>query len=116
MLNFDLSLNDPIEITRNRFYLNTENGSSNSILSDVTFVLNDDDDYFFEERSDSDKKERKSSIVTISSSESRDERKTSMDSNASSYNSLENIKWNRTKSKQTIHRNLTKKNKAQETR
>ena len=114
-MSIDLSLGDPFDLSnRHPFYLNIKNESSTSILSDVTFVLNDDEQFYFEDSYGSNHRERTSSITTISSSESKQDcnnnRSNSIDTKNSGHNSLENISFKKTRSNQSISKNITKKN------
>tara|TARA_B100000513_G_scaffold195670_1_gene126927 strand:+ start:2281 stop:2727 length:447 start_codon:yes stop_codon:yes gene_type:complete len=112
-MSIDLSLGDPFNLSnRHPFYLNIKNESNTSILSDVTFVLNDDEQFSFEDSSESNFRERAPSIITLSSSESNPDmniRTMSTDTKNSSYNSLENISFKKTRSNQSISKNITKK-------
>ena len=112
-MSIDLSLGDPFNLSnRHPFYLNIKNESSTSILSDVTFVLNDDEQFSFEDSSEFNFRERAPSIITLSSSESNPDmniRTMSTDTKNSSYNSLENISFKKTRSNQSISKNITKK-------
>ena len=113
-MSIDLSLGDPFDLSnRHPFYLNIKNESNTSILSDVTFVLNDDEQFSFEDSSEFNFRERAPSIITLSSSESKQDinnRTMSTDTKNSSYNSLENISFKKTRSNQSISKNITKKN------
>jgi len=113
-MSIDLSFGDPFDLSnRQQFYLNMKNGSNTSILSDVTFVLNDDEQFYFEDSCGSNHRERTSSITTISSLESKhvcnNNRSNSIDTKNSGHNSLENINFKKTRSNQNILRNLTRK-------
>lgn len=113
-MSIDLSLGDPFDLSnRHPFYLNIKNESNTSILSDVTFFINDDEQFSFEDSSESNFRERAPSIITLSSSESKQDinnRTMSTDTKNSSYNSLENINFKKTRSNQSISKNITKKN------
>ena len=113
-MNIDLSLGDPFDLSnRQQFYLNIKNESNTSMLSDVTYVLNDDEQFYFEDSCGSSNRERTSSITTISSLESKqvcnNNRSNSIDTKNSGHNSLENISFKKTRSNQNILRNLTRK-------
>ena len=113
-MSIDLSLGDPFDLSnRHPFYLNIKNESNTSILSDVTFFINDDEQISFEDSSEFNFRERAPSIITLSSSESKQDinnRTMSTDTKNSSYNSLENISFKKTRSNQSISKNITKKN------
>lgn len=113
-MSIDLSLGDPFDLSnRHPFYLNIKNESNTSILSDVTFFINDDEQFSFEDSSEFNFRERAPSIITLSSSESKPDinvRTISTDTKNSSYNSLENICFKKTRSNQSISKNITKKN------